>query len=208
MLDREELATLLDKAQGSSIEALVVLLAGTGLRIGEALGLRWRDLALREGRARIVRAQVENAGEILFREPKTAHSRRTLRLPAIVVDALLRHRGRSSATPHGERLVFTNRRGGPMRRSNLMRREWHPLLERAGLARCGFHVLRHTFTSHALGAGIDARTVADQLGHRDASVTWDRYASTVAVGRDRLAAAVDEILTPTLTPKRESGDSA
>ncbi len=208
VLDREELATLLDKAQGSSIEALVVLLAGTGLRIGEALGLRWRDLRLREARARIVRAQVENAGEILFREPKTAHSRRTLHLPAAVVDALLRHRGRGSATPHGERLVFTDGRGGPMRRSNLLRREWHPLLERAGLARCGFHVLRHTFTSHALGAGIDARTVADQLGHRDASVTWDRYAATVAIGRDRLAAAIDEILTPKLTPKRESGDSA
>jgi integrase len=87
-----------------------------------------------------------------------------------------------------------------MRRSNLIRRHWHPLLDGVGITRGGFHLLRHTYASHALGAGVDARTVADQLGHRDASVTWDRYAKTVAAGRERLAAAWEEILaTPAPT---------
>jgi integrase len=208
VLDREELARLLATAEGSRLEPFVVLLVGTGLRLGEALGLRWRDVNLREGFLRVAQAQVENGGEILFREPKTAHSRRTVRLPASVVAALTRHRNSLSVTPLGERLVFADALGRPFRRSNILRREWHPLLERSKLPRVGFHVLRHTFASHALGAGVDARTVADQLGHRDPSVTWDRYAKTVAVGRERLTAAVDELLTPKLTPKRAPAGSA
>ena len=98
--------------------------------------------------------------------------------------------------------MFTDSEGGAHRRSNLLRRHWHPMLARAGLPRFGFHVMRHTYASHALGAGVDARTVADQLGHRDASVTWDRYAKTVAAGRERLAAAWEAILA---TPVSEAG---
>jgi integrase len=196
VLDRAELARLLKAAKGAPVEALAFVLAGTGLRIGEALGLRWRDVSLREGVARIVQAQVEDGGEVLFRSPKTANSERTVTLPSAVVAALARHRASLGAAPHGERLVFTDARGGPLRRSNLLRRHWHPLCDAAELPRFGFHALRHTYASHALGAGVDARTVADQLGHRDASVTWDRYSRTVAVGRERLAAAWESILAP------------
>jgi integrase len=194
VLERAELARLLKAAKGTTVEPLAFLLAGTGLRIGEALGLRWRDVNLREGVARIVQQQVEDGGAVLFRDVKTASSRRTVNLPSAVRAALARHKASLGATPHGERLVFMGERGGPPRRSNILRRHWHPLMERAKLPPCGFHICRHTFASHALGAGVDARTVADQLGHRDPSVTWDRYAATVAVGRERLAAAWEEIL--------------
>jgi len=196
VLDRTELARLLQAAKGTPVEPLTFLLAGTGLRIGEALGLRWRDVNLREGVVRIVQQQVEDGGDVLFRDVKTATSRRTVALPSAVRAALRRHKASLKVTPHGERLVFTGERGGAPRRSNILRRHWHPLFERAKLPPAGFHVLRHTFASHALGAGVDARTVADQLGHRDPSVTWDRYAATVAVGRERLAAAWEEILAP------------
>ena len=196
VLDRAELARLLKAAQGTPVEPLAFLLAGTGLRIGEALGLRWRDVNLREGVAHIVQQQVEDGGAVLFRDVKTSSSRRTVTLPSAVRAVLARHKASLKATPHGERLLFTGERGGPPRRSNILRRHWHPLFERAKLPPSGFHTLRHTFASHALGAGVDARTVADQLGHRDPSVTWDRYAATVAVGRERLAAAWEEILAP------------
>jgi len=77
------------------------------------------------------------------------------------------------AEDHG--LVFSSMTGTPIRRQNLHRRSFKPLLEEAGLPDIRFHDLRHTFASIALGKGANINTVSKMLGHSSVKVTLDVY---------------------------------
>ena len=100
VLNEEEMRRLLEAMQGSRQYALFVLLATTGCRIGEGLGLRWTDVDFRRSTASIRRAlQVQRGIGIAFVEPKSARSRRILPLPPETLIALEMHRQtRSAAT--------------------------------------------------------------------------------------------------------------
>ena len=84
-------------------------------------------------------------------------------------------------------LVFTDTIGGPLRKQNLLRRSWWPLLERAGLPKIRFHSLRHTHASMLLSAGTHPKVVQERLGHSSISITLDTY-SHVMEGLGREAA--------------------
>ena len=187
-LDPAQVRTLLDQARGDSLEALYVLAVASGLRLGELLGLQWGDLDLDAGVLHVQRTLVEAAhtGALTLAEPKTARSRRRVDLPAFAVAALRAHRTRLGAVPHRERLVFTDRRGGPLRRSNLHRRSFKPLLRRAKHPEATrFHDLRHTAASLALATGTHAKVVQEQLGHASIATTLDTYSHTIpSMGRE------------------------
>jgi integrase len=180
-LAREEVARLLEAAKGDRLEALYVLAVASGLRLGELLGLRWRDVSLRAGEVTVRRTLIENVttGQRTLEEPKTARSRRTVGLPAFAVAALRRHRDALGAAPHPDRLVFADRLGQPIRRSNLHRRSYKPLLERAKLPRVSFHALRHTHATLALEAGVHPRIVQERLGHASIELTLGTYSHAV-----------------------------
>lgn len=177
VLDDDELRRIRKHAQGTPIEVLVEVLIGTGLRVSEVLALRWRDVDLGSHRLRVERAQVERKGGIRYKAPKSERSRREVELPRVVAIALRRHKAKIGAAPHPDRLVFTDSRGGPLRRSNVLRREWHPLLKRAGFGeeRFGFHSLRHSHGSHLCARGADVAAVSARLGHADISFTYRTY---------------------------------
>ncbi len=130
--------------------------------------------------------EAAHTGALTLAEPKTARSRRRVDLPAFAVAALRAHRTRLGAVPHRERLVFTDRRGGPLRRSNLHRRSFKPLLRRAKLPEATrFHDLRHTAASLALAAGTHAKVVQEMLGHASIALTLDTYSHTIpSMGRE------------------------
>ena len=96
-LDAEQARTLLEAAKGGMHEPLYVLSLTTGLRMGEALGLKWSDVDLDRGTLRVnrqlqrVRRDGEQSGTLAFSEPKNA-SRRTIDLPQRAVEALRSHR--------------------------------------------------------------------------------------------------------------------
>ncbi len=91
-------------------------------------------------------------------------------------------------------LVFTDARGGPIRRQNLLRRSFRPLLARAGLPRIRFHDLRHTAATLLLGQGVHVKVVQEQLGHSQISVTLDTYSHVLAPMRRDAASKMDEVL--------------
>jgi len=189
-LDAGQVRQLLEAARGDRFEALYPLAVGTGLRLGELLGLRWGDLDLESGAVQVRRASVEDrkTGAVTFEEPKTARSRRKVDLPGFAVSALARHRERLGAVPHPERLVFTASDGSPVRRSNLHRRSWKPVLKRAGLPDIPFHALRHTAATLALAAGVNPKVVQERLGHSSITLTLDTYSHSVpTLGRDAAA---------------------
>jgi len=105
-LDAEQARRFLHVARGDRFEALYVLSLTTGLRMGEALGLRWSDVDLDSGTLRVNRQvqRMRGGGGLVFSEPKNA-SRRTLELPQRAVEALRSHRKKQAeGEAKGDRL--------------------------------------------------------------------------------------------------------
>ncbi len=170
-LDQAELERLLAVSYPpdafGSIEAVLYLTASmTGLRQGELIGLRWRDVDFEARRVRVVSPYVR--GE--FNDPKSEDSGRSVPLAQRVADALADLRARS-LYPADSDLVFAHpETGRPLDRSKLVRR-FKRALERAEVRRITFHELRHTFGTRMAASGVPLRTLQHWMGHADSKTT-------------------------------------
>ncbi|PZR62535.1 MAG: site-specific integrase [Chloroflexi bacterium] len=197
-LSGSELRSLLDGTRGDRLGALYVTAAGTGLRQGELLALRWSDLELDRGEL-AVRHTLQRGTRTLG-EPKTERGRRALRLPHEVRTALRDHRRRQLAErlAAGSRwsdadLVFTTAIGTALDSRNVTRYlQRH--LDRLGLPRQRFHDLRHAFATLMIEAGEDLGVVSRILGHAELATTANVYAHLTPAMRDRVAERMDAIL--------------
>jgi len=177
----DQVRAFIDHTKEHRLHAAYVLLATTGMRRGEALGLRWSDLDLTAGRASISQTVIMVHHDIRIGAPKTARGRRTVALDPGTVTALREHRQRQLAerllmgvgfTDHG--LVFCRPDGGPLhpeRFSRTFSRE----SAHAGLPAIRLHDLRHTWATLALSAGEHPKIVQERLGHANVSITLDVY---------------------------------
>ncbi len=172
---------------------LFLTLALCGLRIGEALGLQWRDLALDSQRLHIQRQVIWRrqrdckAGEPrwAFAPPKSEAGDRTVEIPPDLVPFLGAHRERQNGglNPHG--LVFCTKQGPPLDGRNVRRRHFEPALKRLGLTGVRLHDFRRTFIALHVRAGTHPKLVQDRVGHKDIRLTMDTYgkiAGKVALG--------------------------
>ncbi|HIE13133.1 MAG TPA: site-specific integrase [Desulfotomaculum sp.] len=182
VLTPEELARLLDVLRHFRHGLPVRLLALTGMRLGEVLGLKWDDVDLRAGTVTIRRSiDTKRRKFKVFDEPKTPASRRTLSLDAETVRMLEEHRRRQiTATKvvslSRSDLVFGRNR--PLKADSV----WKTLrraLKRAGLPAICPHDLRHTAGSLLLDGGVPLATVSHFLGHSNPGVTAAIYAHPV-----------------------------
>jgi integrase len=185
-LDAEQARRLLDAAKGDPLEALYVVSLTCGLRIGEALGLRWTNIDLDAGTLRVSRQLQRKRrldgkpGKLVFSEPKNA-SRRTLDLPQRTLESLRTHRKRQlvqrvGATRYEDSgLVFATGIGTPFDAQNVVNRRFRPLLRRAGLPPIRWHDLRHTYATLLLARGTHPTHVQRYLGHASVQLTLDRY---------------------------------
>jgi integrase len=173
-----------------------------GLRQGEALGLRWRDVDLDAG-TRTKRVQLQRIGkERVLVEPKAERSRRALDVPAICVAALRRHRVRQAeerlaagAEWEDWGLVFTTRRGTPLDGSNVAH-SFHRELEKAGIHRHQrFPDLRHTCASFLLLQGISPRVVMELLGHSQIGMTMNLFTHVMPSSKRDAADRMHELLS-------------
>jgi integrase len=169
-LDETELEALLDAVspdgRGPTERALYLTAAMTGLRQGELLGLRWRDIDWPAARLRVRQSYVR--GE--FGTPKSRRSSRSVPLADRVAGELERHFQRC-AFQADEDLVFCHpETGNPLDRSRLLKR-FKATAKRAGIREVRFHDLRHTFGTRMAGAGVALRTLQEWMGHRDFKTT-------------------------------------
>jgi integrase len=175
-LSAEQLREVLSAVKGTRVHPLVLLLASTGLRIGEALGLRWRDVDVDPGLLRVTRTVSGYGSEAVRTSPKSLRSRRTLPIPPEVVTALTSWR----ATQAADRLragslwhvgehdwIFTTASGHGLDARNAARQYERALADKkvTGVP-ARFHMLRHTAASLMLGdAQVPLRVASEVLGH-------------------------------------------
>jgi integrase len=209
-LDPEQARTLLRVAgeTGDRHEALYVLSLAAGLRMGEALGLKWSDVDLAGGTLRVNR-QLQRMrrhddegkpGRLVFSEPKNA-SRRTVDLPQRALTALKRHRKRQLEEKLGaggsyedSGLVFATAKGTPLDAQNVVNRHFKPLLRRAGLPDIRWHDLRHSCFTLLLSRGVHPKFVQHLAGHASIQLTLDRYSHWMPTMGKHTASAMDEVL--------------
>jgi integrase len=203
-LSLEEVHQFLSSVKDDSLFAAMFLEFGTGVRRGELLGLRWRDLDLDNGvlhvRQTLVRVRNHEATEdnrktrLIFQEPKTEQSRRTIPIPEEIIEALKRHKARQAqdrllmGEAYVDRgLVICQANGQPIDPRNFTR-HFERLLRQAGLPKIRFHDGRHTFATLMLELGESAKTVQTMLGHTKIATTLDIY-SHVSLDLEKKAAA-------------------
>jgi integrase len=189
----DQLRTFLERTRSSRFAAAYHLIATTGLRRGEALGLRWRDLDLDGGKVKIRQTVIVIKHTVMISTPKTKKGRRTVTLDKGTAGALREHRKRQAAERllmgagwTDNDLVFCHPDGTVLHPERFSR-GFLETVARIGLPRIRLHDLRHGWATLALEAGIHPKVVQERLGHANISITLDTYSHVIA-GLDKEAA--------------------
>ena len=202
----EDVPRFLEAAQESPYYTLFYLLLHTGLRRGEALALRWKnvDLGLASLGVSAYLSVTETAykldGTCIIKEPKTSHSRRRIALSPSLALVLRQYRAEQEAqrTLLGKPLtdedfVFAHPDGTPLDPSTVSH-TFNKVIRRAGLPHIRLHDLRHTHASLLLQAGTHPKIVQERLGHSSIRVTLDTYSHVMGGLQEVAAQRFDDLL--------------
>jgi len=202
----EQINTFLEAARETPHYALFYLLLHTGLRRGEALALKWRNIDM--GMASLgVQAYLsvtlslsKVAGKIYVKEPKTSSGRRRVALPPSLTLVLQQHRLKQQEvfrllgkTLTDEDYVFCHHDGTPLDPSTVSHSFTHAL-RKAGLPPMPLHGLRHSHATLLLQAGTHPRVVMERLGHSSIRVTLDTYSHVVGGLQESAAQQFDDFV--------------
>ena len=150
----------------------ILLCLYSGLRIGELIALQWSDIDFTKGVLTVSKSCHDGKNGLIIDEPKTTNSRRLIPLPKQLIP-LLKPIKKKSFSPF---VVSAN--GKPVSVRSYQR-SFELLLKRLNIPHKGFHSLRHTFATRALECGMDVKTLSEILGHKNPTVTLNRYAHSL-----------------------------
>jgi integrase len=182
----EKIRELLAALPGPS-GSLAWLLVLTGLRIGELLALRWRDIDLEQGVLRVRQSVYDGH----FDEPKTQRSKRSVPLGAKSIEILS---ARKPAGVNPEALVFATRRGTPFERHNLVNKQLKPTCKKLGLVGVSWHWLRHANATLLDAVGTPLGTVQALLGHSSSEITREVYLHSIPADARGAVQKVENLL--------------
>jgi integrase len=203
----EQIDTFLKAAATSRYEALFVLAIFGGFRQGELFALAWEDIDLDAGVVNVKHSLEEINATLQLKEPKSAKGRRSVTLPQVAVDALVRHKARAMAKGRLHCPVFCNRKGGYLYKSNFKKAHYFPLLKRAGLPRIRFHDLRHCHATLLLSQGVHPKVVQERLGHSQISITLDCYSHVIPSLQKDVATKLDSLFPKSQAAKDQGGEA-
>ncbi len=205
VLSVEEIDQLFAVVAGDRLEALYRLAIQLGLRKGELLGLRWKDIDFEAQTLHVRQQSIMVNSRPQLGPLKTKHARRVIDLPSSLCRALHQRRAEqlSERTLAGTRwqeqdLVFSTELGTLLQHSNLTR-HFKAVIERMGLPRntVRFHDLRHTFVTLLLAKGESVRVVQEIVGHSDPQTTQRVYQSVSDDQKRRAVQQLDTLLLDT-----------
>jgi integrase len=191
ILSLEEQQRFIAALEGERLKTAFLVELASGLRIGELLALRWKDVNFKDGyievRRSLQRVRIFDGGNskktaLAFQEPKTEAGKRIVPLPPVIIEELKQHRKKqleeklkAGALYEDNDLVFATELGTPIDPRNF-ERLFYRIREKAGLDKSvNFHALRHTYATRLLEANEHPKVVQELLGHKDISTTLNIY---------------------------------
>src|SRR3954463_379693 len=232
-----DLATALDLDEARAVLGAALLVRNSarwtvalalGLRQSEALALQWKDIDFLANTLTVRRSIHRVRGGLIYEEPKTRRSQRTLALPMPLVAALHEHKAAQTGERmlagsewHDEDLVFAQPNGRPIDKKTDYD-DWTRLLQQAGVRHVRLHDGRHTAATLLLSENVHPRVVMELLGHSQMRTTMDIYSHVMpALAReaaDRMGAlllagkgrqtATTIATTETVDSRRDEGSPA
>jgi integrase len=193
---KENLKAFLEAVHDERLSPLWHTIAMTGMRRGEAIGLRWSDVDLENGRLAVRRALIPCSREVIVSEPKTIKGRRVIAVDPGTVEVL---KGQAARQLEEQRewdkawvetgLVFTQENGAALDPETVTR-YFRQAVKRSMLPSIRLHDLRHTHATLALQAGIHPKVVSERLGHATVSITLDTYSHAIPAMQEEAAALI------------------
>ena len=173
-LSPQQAAVFCSAAADHEFEQVYLLMLATGLRIGEALGLRWQDLELERARLHVRQQMTVLPGQLVsFTAPKSKSGRRTIPLIPAAIQALERQRARVQSYPVRalNDLVFVDEQGNPLV-GRVVEYKFKELLRVAGLPTTFTpHSLRHSTATYLMAVGAPPKVIMELMGHSSLSMT-------------------------------------
>jgi integrase len=200
-LDEPQIAMLLEAARPNRLLHLSVLLAvTTGMRRGEILALRWRDIDFEPGVLSVRQSLEETKAGLAFKEPKSEKARRTIALPELAIEGLRRRKADQARVKlmmgrsyEDHDLVCCQDDGRPLHPTSLTH-VFVNLLRRRNLIRVRFHDLRHSHATILLRKGVHPKIVSERLGHSTVGITLDVYSHVMPGMQEEAARKIDVAL--------------
>jgi integrase len=197
--DQPTCTAILERVHGRQVEGPVVLAIGTGMRLGEILGLQWPNVDLERKVLRVASTLSYAEGGFTFTAPKTNRARRSVDLPDFVVSFLRRHRKEQNERKLAYRdfwgehdVVLDDGIGQPLSPWTVSA-DFRRVVSELGLPRTRFHDLRHAHATQLLSAGVHVKAVSERLGHSSTSFTMDTYSAVIPSMGRAAADAADQL---------------
>jgi integrase len=191
-LSHDQVERLAD-AVGDDYRAAVYIGAYCGLRAGELLGLRVKDLDMLRKELTVCNAVWEADGQQGEGPPKTKASIRRVPIASRALEELAAHLARQERRDP-EAYVFAAPNGGAWRATNFRNRVWRQATIAAGLDGMVIHELRHTAVAHWIDQGASPEQVAAWAGHRSVVTVYDRYGHHFPHNTERVMANLDRAI--------------
>lgn len=197
--NEQEIQLFLKVAQDSRYSIVFHMALVTGMRQGELLGLRWKDVDL-EKRHLTSSQTLSHDGKTFLLGGKTKSSLRKILLPASTVAKLKKHRAvvLKEKLNQGEEyqdndLVMCTPSGTPINPANV-RRGLNTLIQKAAVPKIHFHDLRHTHATLLLAKGVNVKVISERLGHSNIKITLDIYSHVLPTMQEDAVNKIEEIL--------------
>jgi integrase len=197
--DIAQTAALIEALRGSRMFVPAILAVLCGLRRGEILALRWRNVDLTAGTLSVVESAEQTKTRVRYKEPKSGRGR-NVALPETAIQELKAWRLRQAEElfrvgerANQETFVVTQTDGTPIQPRSLTH-EWVRLSSKTSLPRIRFHDLRHAHATHLLASGVHPKVASERLGHSKVGITLDLYSHVMPGMQEDAAARVDAAL--------------
>jgi integrase len=212
VLTAEEQQKFLNALDDERLRASFILALGSGVRLGELLALRWKDVDFNKGIISINRTvkrtktfdNEENKSVLLIQEPKTKSGKRQIPLPASVITELKEHRKLqlqerllAGLLYIDNDLLFSTEIGKLLEPSNFIRK-FKSLIKKAGLENVNFHALRHSYATRLLEENEHPKVVQELLGHSDIKLTLNTYSHVMPEIKIAAANKIDHLFNKNL----------
>ena len=204
-IERKEISTLtveqsvrlLNSVRHIHIYWPVLLGLTTGMRRGEILALRWRNVDLGRATLRVVQSLEQTKDAIRFKDCKTGRNR-AVTLPSFVVDELRRHKAqqaeallRLGVRQSGETLVCCREDGEPKQPRSLTHEFAQVMGRMKDVPKVRFHDLRHSHATQLLASGVHPKIAQERLGHSTITTTMDLYSHVTETMQSDAATRLD-----------------